>query len=72
MDKSDFFQWLRRQGCEIIPKEGINNSAPPVEIVNRKTGRYKYIALDPRYDDVPRGIIEALTKHLGIQPPDNF
>jgi hypothetical protein len=72
MNKKDFFQWLRQQGCEIRPKEGINNSAPPIEVINKATGRYSYFALYSNSDQVSSRTVEKLIKDLGIEPPKDF
>ena len=68
----EVFKWLKEQNCDINTKEGINNTAPPIEIVNRKTGRYSYFALPMYTDVVSRKSIEKLIKDLGIEPPVNF
>jgi hypothetical protein len=72
MTKRQFFQWLRDEGCEIKPKEGINNTAPPIEVVNKRGDRYSYIALPYYTDDVSDDTIEKLIKDLGLQPPKRF
>ena len=72
MNKRELFQWLNSQGCDVIPKDGVNNTAPPIEVVNRKTNRYSYFALPHYTDTVSRKTIEKLTRELGIEPPKNF
>jgi hypothetical protein len=72
MTKRELFQWLANQGCDIKPKEGVNNTAPPIEAVNKKTGTYCYFSLPIYTDIVSRKTIEKLIKGLGIEPPANF
>ena len=72
MNRREFYQWSKDRGCEVRPKEGINNTAPPIEIVNKKTGRYSYFALPYNVDTVSRKSIEKLIRDLGIEPPENF
>lgn len=72
MNKREFFQWLREQKCEVRPKEGINNTAPPIEIVNTKNNRYSYFASPYHTDTVSRKAIEKIIRDLGIEPPPNF
>jgi hypothetical protein len=47
MNKREFFKWLSQQGCEIKPKEGVNNTAPPLEINKAHPERYCYFTLSP-------------------------
>jgi hypothetical protein len=69
MNKPDFFKWLKDEGCDIIPKEGINNSSPPIEAINRKTKAYCYFFLSPYSDKVSADTIEKCIKQLGISAP---
>lgn len=71
MNYREFTEWLRREKCEVEPREGLNNSMPPLVITNRVTGRYSYFA-PLNYDRIPRSAIEKLIRDLGIQPPDGF
>lgn len=72
MNKRELFQWLKSQGCDVIPKEGVNNTAPPIEVVNKKTGRYSYFALPSYSDEVSSKTVEKLVRDLGLEPPKKF
>lgn len=72
MNKRELYQWLLSEGCEIRPKEGINNSAPPIEVVNKKTGRFSYFASPASRDEVSKNTVQKLIRDLGLQPPQNF
>jgi hypothetical protein len=72
MNKRAFFEWLKTQGCDVEPREGINNSAPPLVITNSKNGRFSYLSLLARDEIVPRKAIEKVIRDLGIEPPKGF
>ena len=72
MNKRELYQWLKSQGCDVIPKEGINNTAPPVEVVNKKTGRYSYFALPNYTDEVSSKTIEKLVKRFRARAANKF
>lgn len=72
MNKRGFFEWLKSQGCDVIPKQGVNITASLLEISNRKTGRYSYFAFPVNDDFIPRKSIEKIIRDLGIEPPTGF
>lgn len=72
MKKRAFFEWLKGQNCDVVPKHGINQTASLLEIVNSKTGRYSYFAFPTSDDFIPRKSIEKLIGDLGIEPPKDF
>jgi hypothetical protein len=68
----NFSDGLASKDVPFKPKEGINNTAPPIEVVNEKTGRYLYIALPTYTDDVSPNTVKKLVTELGIEPPKSF
>lgn len=72
MTKREVFKWLGSQGCDIIVKEGVNNTAPPIIVENKRMKTFSFFALPKDDEDVPKQAITKLIKDLGIEPPPKF
>lgn len=70
--RKDFYDHLINNNCEVGDFDGINRTANQIEIINKKTKAYFYIAtpIDDRI--VPRFIIERACTRLGIPLPKHF
>lgn len=73
MTRIEFFNYyLKSQGCEAIPKEGINTTAMQIEIVNKKNNTYAYLALPLNDKEMNPKAIEVTIARLGIELPPDF
>jgi len=72
LTRKEFYDHLIEHNCEVSNFEGINRTANQIEIINKKTQAYFYIAtpIDDRI--VPSKIVERACLMLGIPLPLHY
>ncbi len=70
MTKEEFFNFLIKQGCEAVPKEGVNNTHHFIEF--RKKNKYAYLALPINDKVMNEKAIIKIVSSLGIELPPGF
>lgn len=71
LTRQDLYDYFMSNDCEVGTFEGINRTTRQIEIVNKKTGAYFYIAtpIDDRF--VEYKIVERACLMLGLPIPHN-
>jgi hypothetical protein len=72
LTRQEFYDYLISKDCEVGTFEGVNRTITnQIEIINKKTGAYFYIAtpIDDRF--IPYKIVERACLMLGLPIPNN-
>jgi len=69
--RADLVDWLKEQGCEQIPFEGLNISGRSIKFFNPKTGRHTYVDTPVDEREIPDFAIAHICDQLLIKSPDS-
>lgn len=70
MTREDLVDWLKANGCDQVPIDGLNITGRAIKIVHKKTNKHTYI--DTPIDDreLPEYVIAHICDQLQINSPD--
>lgn len=70
MTRADLVDWLKAQGCEQQPFDGVNHTGRSIKFYHPKTRRYAYIDLPIDDREVPDYTVAHICDNLFIDIPD--
>lgn len=72
LTRKQFYQHLIDNGCEVGTFEGVNRTVNQIEIINKKTKAYFFIAtpIDNRFE--ASKVVERACFKLGVELPKNY